>query len=194
MLKGLEYLHKQGCIHRDVKAGNILIDKGGQVYLADFGVAASMERSGSWGHQQAARNTFVGTPCWMAPEVMEQMAGCVWGNACGVLCFALKSTRLFMHLSTHCLMYRYGALADIWSFGITILELAHGHAPFAKLPPMKVLLMTIQNPPPTLDTDSSKKHFSKVPLCALHQHTQQHIIGTCTPEYINTHIHTQIYT
>lgn len=57
---------------------------------------------------------------------------------------------------------RYNSLADIWSFGITILELAHGHAPFAKLPPMKVLLMTIQNPPPTLESDSGKKHFSKV--------------------------------
>lgn len=66
---------------------------------------------------------------------------------------------------------RYNSLADIWSFGITILELAHGHAPFAKLPPMKVLLMTIQNPPPTLESDSGKKHFSKVPspynLCTL---------------------------
>ena len=60
------------------------------------------------------------------------------------------------------LLIRYNSLADIWSFGITILELAHGHAPFAKLPPMKVLLMTIQNPPPTLESDSGKKHFSKV--------------------------------
>lgn len=57
----------------------------------------------------------------------------------------------------------YNALADIWSFGITLLELAHGHAPFARFPPMKVLLMTIQNPPPTLESESTgKKHFSKV--------------------------------
>jgi len=130
VLKAMEYMHRQGAIHRDVKAGNILIDSTGQVLLADFGVAATMERGGSWGNQQMARNTFVGTPCWMAPEVMEQTQG-------------------------------YNSLADIWSFGITILELAHGHAPFARLPPMKVLLMTIQSPPPTLETDSGKKHFSK---------------------------------
>lgn len=139
VLKGLDYMHRQGGIHRDVKAGNILIDKDGQVLLADFGVAATMERGGTWGNQQMSRNTFVGTPCWMAPEVMEQTEG-------------------------------YNSLADIWSFGITILELAHGHAPFAKLPPMKVLLMTIQNPPPTLESDSGKKHFSK---------SMRDIVGKC---------------
>uniref|UniRef100_A0A0E0EZZ0 Protein kinase domain-containing protein n=1 Tax=Oryza meridionalis TaxID=40149 RepID=A0A0E0EZZ0_9ORYZ len=123
-LKALEYLHRQGQIHRDVKAGNILVDNAGIVKLGDFGVSA----------------------CMFDREVLQPGTG-------------------------------YNFKADIWSFGITALELAHGHAPFSKYPPMKVLLMTLQNAPPGLDYDRDRR-FSKsfkemVAMCLVKDQTKR---------------------
>ncbi len=132
VLRALDYMHHHEGIHRDVKADNILLHGDGSVTLTDFGVSAASRHDpisveGALRTGVMAR-TFVGTPCWMAPEVMEQTAG-------------------------------YDSSADIWSFGITLVEMARGKPPLARMPPMQVLLKTLRDPAPTLDGDA---RFSKV--------------------------------
>ncbi|KIY52303.1 kinase-like protein [Fistulina hepatica ATCC 64428] len=122
-LQGLNYLHINGFIHRDIKAANLLIDDDGTVLLGDLGVAANLDESSS------PRKSFVGTPCWMAPELIQGQ--------------------------------QYDAAADIWSFGITALELAQGRPPRSRDSSQQVLLKIIHEAPPTLTREGGVHKYSR---------------------------------
>uniref|UniRef100_A0A672GIY6 non-specific serine/threonine protein kinase n=1 Tax=Salarias fasciatus TaxID=181472 RepID=A0A672GIY6_SALFA len=118
MLEALVYLHSMKIIHRDLKAGNILLMLDGDIKLADFGVSAKNTKT------LQRRDSFIGTPYWMAPEV--------------VMCETMKDAP-------------YDYKADIWSLGITLIELAQIEPPHHELNPMRVLLKIAKSEPPTLE-------------------------------------------
>lgn len=121
-LKALIYLHSRNIIHRDVKAANILLNDQAQVKIADFGVS---EQFSGHGAESRTSDKVLGTPLWMAPEVAT---ACALSSSAG----------------------KYDFKADVWSLGITVIEMVQGAPPFADMNPMRAMRMVPIRPPPTL--------------------------------------------
>jgi len=107
---GLSHLHKQKLIHRDIKAGNILLTNDGNAKLADFGVSAQVSTL------KSKRDTLIGTPYWMAPEVIQET--------------------------------KYDEKCDVWSLGITLIEMAEGVPPLDHIHPMRAIFQIPKREPP----------------------------------------------
>ncbi|XP_058835170.1 serine/threonine-protein kinase mig-15 isoform X11 [Topomyia yanbarensis] len=126
ILRGLSYLHTNKVIHRDIKGQNVLLTDNAEVKLVDFGVSAQLDKT------IGRRNTFIGTPYWMAPEVI----------ACDENRDATYDNR-----------------SDLWSLGITALEMAESQPPLCDLHPMRALFLIPRNPPPRLKSKKWSKKF-----------------------------------
>ncbi|XP_014005954.1 mitogen-activated protein kinase kinase kinase kinase 4 isoform X7 [Salmo salar] len=126
ILRGLAHLHAHHVIHRDIKGQNVLLTENAEVKLVDFGVSAQLDRT------VGRRNTFIGTPYWMAPEVI----------ACDENPEATYDYR-----------------SDLWSTGITAIEMAEGAPPLCDMHPMRALFLIPRNPPPRLKSKKWSKKF-----------------------------------
>ncbi|XP_069492831.1 mitogen-activated protein kinase kinase kinase kinase 4 isoform X4 [Ambystoma mexicanum] len=141
ILRGLQHLHAHHVIHRDIKGQNVLLTENAEVKLVDFGVSAQLDRT------VGRRNTFIGTPYWMAPEVI----------ACDENPDATYDYR-----------------SDLWSCGITAIEMAEGAPPLCDMHPMRALFLIPRNPPPRLKSKKwSKKFFSFIEGCLVKNYTQR---------------------
>uniref|UniRef100_A0A3P8PTR9 non-specific serine/threonine protein kinase n=1 Tax=Astatotilapia calliptera TaxID=8154 RepID=A0A3P8PTR9_ASTCA len=126
ILRGLSHLHAHKVIHRDIKGQNVLLTENAEVKLVDFGVSAQLDRT------VGRRNTFIGTPYWMAPEV--------------IACDENPDST-------------YDYRSDIWSLGITAIEMAEGAPPLCDMHPMRALFLIPRNPPPKLKSKKWSKKF-----------------------------------
>ncbi|XP_067220275.1 TRAF2 and NCK interacting kinase a isoform X3 [Chanodichthys erythropterus] len=141
ILRGLTHLHHHKVIHRDIKGQNVLLTENAEVKLVDFGVSAQLDRTVS------RRNTFIGTPYWMAPEVI----------ACDENPEAT-----------------YDYKSDLWSLGITAIEMAEGAPPLCDMHPMRALFLIPRNPAPRLKSKKwSKKFQSFIESCLVKNHSQR---------------------
>ncbi|KAK7878186.1 hypothetical protein WMY93_031183 [Mugilogobius chulae] len=141
ILRGLTHLHQHKVIHRDIKGQNVLLTENAEVKLVDFGVSAQLDRT------VGRRNTFIGTPYWMAPEVI----------ACDENPDAT-----------------YDFKSDLWSLGITAIEMAEGAPPLCDMHPMRALFLIPRNPAPRLKSKKwSKKFQSFIESCLMKSHSQR---------------------